>query len=328
MPELVDVTPGSSEWLAARRAGVTATDIVTILGLSTHDSVYSLYWRKLGQVPDEPDRDRWALGRHMEPYIAEKWAEASGVLIRKAPGMYAKPVMRDGGLYQSGDRPWQLATPDRIHYEGKDDISEPVELKSWADADRKSWEAGPPAAVRAQLLWQMDTLDSSVGYWAVVFLPSGRFQHGVIEHDPAFIPDGPDVEYPCPVCQDIRLMRTAGEEFYRRLTLELPPPDLDNSAATLAALRARFTKADGKTAEVDGTVYAAWSDAKDVLKFWKDNVREYEIMLRDQGGEADVLTVNGDPVIRRVVSDSQVKAHTRHADYYRRVQQKNGDDDE
>ena len=30
MPELLPYVPGSPEWLAARRAGVTATDIVTL----------------------------------------------------------------------------------------------------------------------------------------------------------------------------------------------------------------------------------------------------------------------------------------------------------
>jgi hypothetical protein len=32
MPELVPAEPGTPAWLAARQAGVTATDIVTILG--------------------------------------------------------------------------------------------------------------------------------------------------------------------------------------------------------------------------------------------------------------------------------------------------------
>ena len=33
MPELIPAEPGTPEWLAARRQGVTATDIVTIIGL-------------------------------------------------------------------------------------------------------------------------------------------------------------------------------------------------------------------------------------------------------------------------------------------------------
>lgn len=318
MAQLVDVMPGSSEWLAARRAGVTATDIVTILGLSSHDSVYSLYWRKLGQVPDEPDRDRWALGRHMEPYIIGRWRAASPGLI---------PV--GGGLVRSSAYPWQLATPDqRLCEHGEGPVVAPLECKSWADADRRSWEGGPPPAVRAQLLWQMDTLDSSTGYWAVVFLPSGRFEHGVIEHDYSYVPDGPEVDQPCPVCRDIGLMRTAGEEFYRRLILELPPPDPDSSAATLAALKARFSRAEDKTAEVDRVAYGDWLLACEHIDEWTERKRAAEIDLRGQAAEARVLTVDGEIVARRIVSDAKVKAHTRHMDYYRRVKPKGDDDDQ
>ena len=34
MPELIPAEPGTPDWLNARRQGVTATDIVTIIGLS------------------------------------------------------------------------------------------------------------------------------------------------------------------------------------------------------------------------------------------------------------------------------------------------------
>jgi putative phage-type endonuclease len=312
MPELVDVVPGSGEWLAARRAGVTATDIVTILGLSTHDSVYSLFWRKLGQVPDEPDRDRWALGRHMEPYIAQKWEDANGF------GAMC------GGLYRSDDRAWQLATPDCLFVESDQRASySPLECKSWADADRKSWEGGPPPAVRAQLLWQMDVLDARRGYWAVVFLPSGRFDHGVLEHG---ITDKHLSADRCNWCTDVNLMREAGEEFYRRLTFVLPPPDPDSSAATLAALRARFTRTEGKQAEVDGTLYQCWVDERNAATRHDELARIFEIQLREQAGEAQILTVDGEIVARRIVVDAQVKAHTRHQDYYRRIKTKDEDE--
>ncbi len=131
----------------------------------------------------------------------------------------------------------------------------------------------------------------------------------------------------CDVCTDKNLMRHVGEEFYKRLTLELPPPDLDSSATTLAAVRARFTPLADKTAEVDSTVYAAWADACDVAKFWKAQVREYEILLRDQAQDATVLTVDGEVVAKRLVFDADVKAHPRHMDYYRRVQQKEDNDE-
>ena len=55
--------------------------------------------------------------------------------------------------------------------------------------------------------------------------------------------------------------------------------------------------------------------------------RGLEIQLREQAGEAAELCVDGQLVARRVVSDAQVKAHTRHQDYIRRVKQQ-GDDSE
>jgi putative phage-type endonuclease len=319
MPELIPAEPGSPEWLAARRAGVTATDIVTILGLSRRDSVYSLFWRKMQQAPEIEDNDQFRLGRFLEAYVVSRWIDEHGGLPHSS------------GLYRHSERTWQMATVDRLTGD-----REPVEMKSWADADKPSWQDGPPPQVRAQVLWQMDTMQVATGHVGVVFLPSGEFRSYTIQHkhEPwaAGMAEPGDriicsfVQGSCYACLDLDTMRAAGEEFMARLRLELPPPDPDASMATLAAVRARFTRQPDKQAEIDGTSWAAWSDAKDVLKHWESKVREYEISLREQAGEASVLTVDGQPVARRVVSDQNVKAHTRHMDYLTRIKPK-GDDD-
>jgi predicted phage-related endonuclease len=306
MPELLPFEPGSPDWLAARRRGVTATDIVTILGLSA-PSAYSLYWNKVGQVPDPPDNDRWRLGRALENYIAQRWEEASA-----SPGHFA---FNPAGLYRHSERAWQMATPDRVLKTG--DIWPPdpappasvLEVKSWADAARHMWQDGPPAAVRAQVLWQMDTLQVDTGHVGVLFLPSGEFRSYLIEHSAAR----------CDVCTDLELMRAAGEEFMARLRLELPPPDPDSSAATLAAVRARFARTPDKRAEVDAMDWAQFKAACEDLDYVKEYRRGLEIQLREQAGEASVYTVDDKPVARRVVSDAQVKAHTRHNDYLYRI---------
>jgi putative phage-type endonuclease len=314
MPELVPAEPGTPEWLAARRAGVTATDIVTILGLSRWDSVYSLFWRKMQQAPEVEDNDRFRLGRYLEEYIAQRWSDEHCRSLRA------------GQLWRSGARAWQMATVDRYLEVGTG--FQPVELKSWADADKSSWQDAPPAQVRAQVLWQMDVMDVAVGHVGVVFLPSGEFRSYTIEHihvqDPT---EPPGFLQPCEACTDQALMLTAGEEFMARLRLELPPPDPDASAATLAAVRARFTRQSDKQAEVDGTLFAAWADARDVVKFWEGEARGYENALREEAGEASVLTVDGLPVARRVISDAHVKAFDRHQDYLKRIEPK-GDDSE
>ena len=304
-------------WLAERRKGVTATDITAILGLSPYQSPFGLWWEKTGpDMPAHEDSDRLRLGRELEPYIITRWAEAhDGAVFGTREG-----------LFRSSDRPWQLATPDVVLYEDvfnpelgelgdfEPQLAAVAEYKSWADADKSSWQDGPPPRVRAQNLWQMDTLDVAVGHVGVVFLPSGEFRSYVIE------PDEPRIE----------VMRAAGHEFYQRMTGELPPPDVDGSAATLAALRARFADPrKDKTAPVDETLWLTWQQEKKWASQHETDAKMLEAQIREQIGEATLIEVDGQVAGRRIISIASVKAHTRTQDYLKIIkgQEGNGTDD-
>lgn len=289
MPELIDVVPGSPEWLAARREGITATDLPAILGISPHDSPYSLYYRKTGAIPDVPDCPRFALGRYLEPYIATCWA------LECEEALYGV-----GGLYRSAERPWQMATVDRALY--RDDplpvLDSVLELKSWADMDRDRWDDGPPATVRAQVLWQMDVMGVARGHVAVLFLPSGVLRSYVIEHADRNAPDfDSEVDF-CAACRDIHLMRSAGRDFMDRLDGELPPPDADGSAASLAAARARFTPVPRKVAIIDPKTWAHYTDWDDELAQTKTTRTRLQIGIRELAGDCGDLEVDGQLVAR------------------------------
>jgi putative phage-type endonuclease len=316
MPELIPAEPGTPEWLAARRAGVTATDIVTILGLSCWDSVYSLFWRKMQQALEVEQTERMRLGRELEHYVMVRFTEDRGI-VPQWPA----------GLWHHSERAWQMATLDGLLLAG----NEPVEFKTWADADKGSWQHGPPPQVRAQVLWQMDTMQVATGHVGVVFLPSGEFRSYVIKHLDCPVHHGTPAHatgcIDCYVCTDLEVMRAAGEEFMKRLRLEFPPPDPDASMATLAAQRARFTRQPDKAVEVPWLAFDQWNLSKREADRAAEQVRKYEIELRELMGEATLVTVDGQPVARRVVSDQNVKAHTRHMDYLTRIKPK-GDDSE
>ena len=329
MPELV-CAADDPRWLAERRKGVTATDITAILGLSPYQSPFGLWWEKTGpDMPAHEDSDRLRLGRELEPYIRTRWAESSNAALYGT----------NEGLFRSSDRPWQLATPDAVLYEDvfnpelgelgdfEPQLAAVLEVKSWADADKSSWQDGPPPRVRAQVLWQMDTLDVGTGHVGVVFLPSGEFRSYTIEHNHIPAPGDPATNpTACVSCFDLAAMREAGYEFYRRMTGELPPPDVDGSAATLAALRARFADPrKDKSAPVDGTLWAAWSDAKDVTAAFKSKAAGFEAEIREQLGEATLIEVGGEVVGRRIISMASVKAHTRTQDYLKIIKRDEGD---
>jgi putative phage-type endonuclease len=311
MPELV-CAADDPRWLAERRKGVTATDITAILGLSPYQSPFGLWWEKTSpDMPAHEDSDRLRLGRVLEPYIISRWAAETN-----APLVADTPYNR---LYRSSERPWQLATTDATF------SGEPVEVKSWADADKSRWQDGPPPRVRAQVLWQMDTLDVGTGHVGVVFMPSGEFRSYVIEHehdDPAEM---------CPACLDLDTMREAGEEFYQRMIGELPPPGVDGSAATLAALRARFADPrKDKTAPVDAELWEHYTDIKQLVKTTEQMMRGDEALIREQLGEATLIEVGGEVVGRRIIATAQVKAHERRQDYLKIIKREgdgNGSDE-
>jgi len=331
MPELV-CAADDPRWLAERRKGVTATDITAILGLSPYQSPFGLWWEKTSpDMPAHEDSDRLRLGRELEPYIRTRWAESSD-----------KALYGTGeGLFRSTSLPWQLATPDAVLYEDvfnpelgelgdfEPQLAAVAEYKSWADADKASWQDGPPPRVRAQNLWQMDTLDVATGHVGVVFLPSGEFRSYVIEHgdlcrERGYWTFGADED--CRACGDLKVMRAAGHEFYRRMLGELPPPDVDGSAATLAALRARFADPrKDKTAPVDADLWEHYTDIKHLVKTTEQLMRGDEALIREQIGEASLIEVGGEVVGRRIISMASVKAHTRTQDYLKVIKRDEGD---
>jgi putative phage-type endonuclease len=304
MPELVCAAT-DPRWQEERRKGITATDLPVILGLASWASPYSLWAQKSDIINPPPDSDRWRLGRELQPYIVRRWAEAT----ERGEGL-------DGGLWRSTARPWQMATPDRVHWTLDGTYPEAVlEVKSWADMDRHAWDDGPPPAVRAQILWQMDVMDVPAGHWGVLFLPSGEFRHGVIEHGTT----GRHLSAErCNWCKDILMMRSAGRDFLDLIYLGTPP-DVDGSAATLAALRARFTPAEGPAAEVDESLWDMWLSMKSHAAVYKSNASECEAKIREQLGTATRIKVDGKIAGRRIIATAQVKAHERRQDYIRAV---------
>lgn len=320
MPELI-CAAGDPRWLDERRKGITATDITAIIGISPYESAYSLYHKKTGVIPDvHEDSDRLRLGRELEPVIVQRWLETGALADWDMLGNGSGKLMRNDA------RRWQMSTPDRlivtIMPPADPAVAAVLEVKSWDDFDRDAWADGPPPRVRAQVLWQMDTLDVARGHVGVLFLPSGEFRSYVIEHAadcyyPVVRPDS-SLNPSCKVCEDIMLMRTAGYEFMMRLA-DNGPPSADGSSATLAALRARFPAHKGKEAEIDSALWNSYEFYKDESDRCKEKVATAEALIREQLGEATILTVGGTKVGTRVTGTSEVKAHTRTSDYIRRT---------
>lgn len=75
----------SEEWFAARREGITATDVPKILGLSEYGNAVSVWMDKRGEWTDEAgEAAEW--GHELEPVIAKVWCQRNNT-------RYIKPEM-------------------------------------------------------------------------------------------------------------------------------------------------------------------------------------------------------------------------------------------
>jgi putative phage-type endonuclease len=213
-PELTG--PAHPEWFAARRAGITASEIAAVLGLSPYESPFSLYWRKKGVVGEQPDDPAMRWGRRLEQHIRDEFRER-----------HQNDFMVFGaGLYAHTDRPWQMASPDGLIVDLSSNDWDLAPIAGLECKTTGSWDGWGddgtdqiPIHIRCQVVWQADVLGVPCVYVPVV---NGRtYREYVVEADP----------------QDALVMRCKAQAFLDALNYGTPP-DLDGTDATLTTLKA------------------------------------------------------------------------------------------
>lgn len=290
MPHDANLSP---EWHTARREGVSASEIAAVLGLSPWESPYSLWHRKAGTLGPQDENPSMRWGRRLEDAIADEYAE-------RHPEFTVHKV----GLLAHAQRTWQLATPDRLLYDGpRDDQSAPVScLEVKTDGDLSAWgDEGSddvPVHYRCQALWQCDVLGLTEGRLAL--LASGRvYREYVIPFDEA----------------DVLLMRQAALEFLDSIR-DGAPPDVDAKSATTATLKALHADLDDTEITVPDEIADEYEQAVAFAKAAEERRSLAENRLRDLLGSARYgKRPDGRKVVTRSVYDvaertQTVRAHT------------------
>lgn len=293
--------PTEAEWLAARREGITASEIAIVLGLSPYSSPFALYHAKRGDLLQE-DSNEMRIGRFMEPLVCEMFAE-------RYPGLYVHGTGRE--LYRHPDRPWEMATPDRLLYEAQA-AGEPHLLHlpgPLATMDAKTavsydgWgEDGTdeiPVHYRCQKLWQMGVMGTDVGYLACLFLHSRQLRVYELAMDEA-------------AQADLKLMREEAElflEHYLRADVE---PEVDWRPATAEALKRLHPDLEDRDVTISGDLAGRYREACADAKAAEQRKAGAENEIRHAiGSGRRALDADGQLVATRQVYD--VKAHMRKA---------------
>lgn len=269
-------TATRDEWLAARRQGVTASEIATVMGLNPWDSPYALFWRKRGDLPEQDDNEAMALGRYLEAYVA-------GLFAGRHPEF---ALTGDGSaLWAHQDRPWQMATPDRLidgcdlpdsmpHYCPMDPLAV-LEAKTTASYDGWGDDGSDeiPVHYRCQVLWQMDVMGVSTGYVACLFLHSRRFRVYEITMDGQ-------------AKDDLELMRGEALDFLQRVATGTPP-EPDWRPATTAALKRLHPDLEDREQVIPARMGRSWLAACGRVKSAEAAKRRLENQIRERLGAAN-----------------------------------------
>lgn len=131
-----------SDWLQARRGGITATDVVALMGLSSYRTAVDVWTDKLFPQPDGEAGEAAVWGNRLEDPVAQEWASRNNVKVRRI------------GIVANETEPWQLASLDRIVL-GCPDGRCALEVKTRNLFVGPEWERGVPTDVEAQARWQL-----------------------------------------------------------------------------------------------------------------------------------------------------------------------------
>jgi putative phage-type endonuclease len=201
--------PGSDKWHAARANGIGGSEISAVLGLSPHESRFSLWHRKQGNIGPVQETPEMYWGKKHEPTICAEFTE-------RHPELLVLPA----GTYAADDVPWWIANPDRLGFTADGDL-EVIEAKTAYD-DFEWGDEGTdqiPVHYKAQVRWYCRALGARRARVAVLFGLSD-YREYVVEPDD----------------EDAHLMYVAGQEFMDSLAAGQAPP-IDGHAATFQAVK-------------------------------------------------------------------------------------------
>lgn len=273
-PTVVGVfEPGSPEWHAARAAGIGGSEIAAVLGLSPHESRFSLWHRKKGLIAPATESEQMYWGKVHEPGICQRFAEMHPELrISPAP------------TYAAVDRPWQIANPDRLA--GGREL-----LEAKTARDDEGWgEPGTdqiPVHYRCQCLWYLDVTGRRRCYVAVLIAGS-EYREYVVDYDP----------------DEARLLREAGARFMDDLENGVRP-DIDGHTSTYQAIRELPDGLDDVDVPITEQLRDRFHAAQDQLWLAENELTACKGELLDAIGTGRRAVVGRDRVATRTVRDGR-----------------------
>jgi putative phage-type endonuclease len=170
---------GRDRWLAARQHGIGGSEVGALIGVSEHETPFSVWNAKKREGKDLSGVAAIEWGHRLEAVVAEKTAEEIGLVSRFA-----------GGLWADQAKPFLRVTPDRFACKPRAWTAVGV-IECKTAGDDEHWQSGTihpsghgtgsaPLSYQAQVQWQLGILGLKKGWLGCFHLGAER-QFFVVE---------------------------------------------------------------------------------------------------------------------------------------------------
>ena len=288
-----------ADWLAERRKSLGGSDVGAILSLNRWRSPYTVWADKRGLIPDEPDNEAMRVGRDLEPYVLQRFREASGLRTRHV-----------NAILRNSDFPHLHANVDSMVV----GMSAGVEAKTASALNARVFGGGEfPESYYAQCVTYLAITEAERWYLAVLIM--GRefkvYQLTRIEDDP--VPDW--CESSVYISSDeLDALHYASGRFWAWVENGTPPP-VDGLKSTGETLDALYPVSEDE--EIDLTDLhddvAALIAVNDRIKALKAVAEGYKNTIKERmqvatRGSSDLGTITWKTQLKRTLDVKRLAA--------------------
>jgi putative phage-type endonuclease len=286
--------PGGGEGGGVRRAGITATDLPRILGLSKYGNALSVWMDKRGDTLPDDDNEAAYWGTLLEEPVANRWADLNGTGLRRV------------GVLANVEHPWRLASLDFLVDDCPDgDGPCGLEVKTRSAFTAGRWRDDVPDDVLAQVLWQIVVAGHAHEHVAVLF-GGQRMESYRVDRD-----DNTEI---------IRFVVEEAERVWAAVLAD-EKPDVDPTEALTKILDALYPNRSGER-DIDRLTAAAlladWKAAGAAEKAAKAQREAARARIVEALDDAETLVVGGNAFLS--YCQATRKGYTVAPTTYRKVQ--------
>lgn len=258
-----------AEWLTARKDGIGASEVATIVGLNPWETPYQLWRRKIGL--DAPKQENFAMkaGHYLEDAVAQFWHDETGNDIIKSSV--------EDFMFVNEAKPYLRVSPDRTYW-----------LK---DMPRNDYNKGILECKTTQMSLDAEDLPKHWFVQVQMNLGVAELEQGSL----AWLCSGREFGY-----KNLAFV----PDFFAWLVEEVDKFWIDNiqgkqepTAANVQDILLKYNRhTDGKIVEVNDEIFAAYQDLKEVkdeLSAIEKQKASLEEKIKMCFGDAEAISYGG-----------------------------------